>query len=725
MPHKRLTIALAGNPNSGKTTIFNSLTGTRQKVGNWAGVTVEKKEGIIVRDDYEIKVVDLPGTYSLTPFSVEEVLARNYIIDEAPDLVINIIDASNLERSLYLATQVRELDCKVLFALNMEDLARARGLIIDADKLAELLDVAVVFTVANKGQGIEALLAKTIQVAASGAPTQPERRVRYNKDVETAIAELQQFLDRYDNLFYNSRWIAIKLLENDRIVRERMCAQADSQAEALLEKVDDCRRHLTDIYDDDPEIIMTDERYGFITGLVKEVVFTTKVNRIDISRNIDLVLTNRFFGFPLFIFFIWLMFQMTFTLGAYPMAWIETGFSLLSAGADILLPAGLWEDLIIDGVLSGVGSVAVFLPNILILFFCIALFEDTGYMARAAFLMDRIMHLIGLHGKSFIPMLMGFGCSVPAIMATRTLENRKDRILTILITPFMSCSARLPIYIVLAGTFFPKNAGTVIFGIYLTGIVVAIGSGRLFRSTLLRGEDAPFVMELPPYRAPMLKSILIHMWDRARIFLKKMGGIILVGSIVVWFLSTFPQPEKEMTGFTAQRESVQAEYVGKLAAAGGTEERQALEAARQEKMQEIQQAREKAATESVFLGRIGKAIAPVFEPVGIDWRGSVALLTGFVAKEIVVSSLGVLYATGSDEPGALRQALLSSGMTRASALAMMVFVLLYIPCIATVSAVFRETGAWQWAVFNIIYTTGIAWVGALMVYNAGKMMGIG
>ncbi len=725
MPQPLIRIALTGNPNSGKTTIFNQLTGTRQKVGNWPGVTVEKKEGEIFKLGYHIQIIDLPGTYSLTPFSTEEIIARNFILDENPDVVIDIIDASNLERNLYLANQLRELDCKVIFALNMADVAKSRGYKIDAKKLSQLLGVPVVFTVGNKGQGMTELLETAVEVAQKPLSIPEERRVRYSKDIESAISELREFIRSQGDvpLPYNQRWTAIKLLEDDRIVKDRIKEATGGKSREILNKTEDLRRRLMSRFDDEPEIIMTDERYGFIAGIIKEVMSTSTFQRIDMSRNIDLVLTNRFLGFPIFIFFIWAMFQITFSLGAYPMEWIDAGVVGLSTLLDTLLPSGMLEDFILDGVIAGVGSVIVFLPNILLLFFCIALFEDTGYMARAAFLMDRIMHLIGLHGKSFIPMLMGFGCSVPAIMATRTLESRKDRILTILITPFMSCSARLPVYIVLAGTFFAANAGTVIFAVYLFGVVVSILSGRLFRTVLLRGEDAPFVMELPPYRMPMIRSLLIHMWDRSKLFLKKMGGIILAGSILVWALSSFPKESRYSPVYEAQIARITGAYAARIQTADPPEaERLKLE--QEELIQKLSLAKEAKRAENSYIGRIGKVIEPVFQPIGIDWRGSVALLTGFVAKEIVVSTLGVLYvAEGDAESEALRHALKRSGITPLSALSMMIFVLLYIPCLATVSAIARETGSARWAVFNIGYTTAVAWGMAFIIYQGGRILG--
>jgi len=723
---KHLTIALAGNPNSGKTTIFNNLTGTRQKVGNWPGVTVEKKEGRINRFGHDLTVVDLPGTYSLTPFSIEEVIARNFLLDETPDVVIVIIDASNLERSLYLATQIRELDCKVLFALNMADLAQARGMKIDARKMSALLDLPVMFTIGNRNEGMDDLLRAAIDLAESTAPLPRSRRVKYTHDIEEAIGRLSDFmLSRTDgNLPYPPRWTAIKLIEDDQIVKERLTAAAPAAGRAILEAAQTERRHLAERYDEEPQIVMTDERYGFIAGIVREVQSAGTHQRVDLSRTIDLVLTHRFFGFPIFVFFIWAMFQLTFTLGEYPVQWIEAGVRLLTEAVGGLLPEGALRGLILDGVIAGVGSVIVFLPNILILFLCIAVFEDTGYMARSAFLMDRIMHLIGLHGKSFIPMLMGFGCNVPAIMAARTLESEKDRILTILITPFMSCSAKLPVYVVLAGAFFGARAGTVIFGLYLLGIVLSIVTGRLFRSTLLKGADAPFVMELPPYRMPMAKSLLIHMWDRSKIFLRKMGQVILLGSVIIWALSTFPRDGSLQRDFAAEIRQAAAVAEARRAVAGDAESRE-IEEVYAETVAALRRLEKADRTENSLIGRIGRFVEPVFAPLGIDWRGGVALLSGFVAKEIVVSTLGVLHAVGdSDEESALEKALAEAGMTPLSALSMMVFVLLYLPCLATTAAIRRETGSYRWMFFSIGYSTTVAWVAAFLVYQGGRLLGL-
>jgi len=624
MARKSITVALAGNPNSGKSTIFNNLTGARQKIGNWPGVTVEKKEGHLASKGYHLTIVDLPGTYSLTAYSIEEIVARNFILDEKPDVVVAIIDASNLERNLYLATQLRELDTKVIFVLNMADVANGRGDKIDGNKLSELLDVPVVFTVGNKNEGTQGLIKSIISVVESDIELPRTRRVKYGKDIERAIGEFSEFIrDRTDEkLPYNIRWIAIKLLENDKIVKKRILEIDSQNGEAILREAEQKRGKLRQFFDDEPEIVMTDHRYGFIAGIIKEVLKSVSKSRVDVSRQIDQVLTNRLLG---------------------------------------------------------------------------------------------------------IPMLMGFGCNVPAIMATRTLESEKDRVLTILINPLMSCSARLPVYILLAGTFFGAKAGNAIFSIYALGIVLAIVIGRLFRSTLLRGKIAPFVMELPPYRAPMLRSLLIHMWDRSKIFLRKMGGVILIGSVVVWFLSAFPQEvqfsrdyETEIARGTAQYEISIAEAEGGL--------REELVRKRDKAVSAIEAEMAKEKVERSYMGRLGKMFAPVFAPIGMDWRGSVAVLTGFVAKEIVVSTMGVLYAVGSEEDErseALKLALKRSGMTRLSAYAMMAFVLIYVPCLATVAVIRRETNSWKWTFFSIFYSTGLAWFVAFIIYQGGSVIGLG
>lgn len=729
MPGKSLTIALAGNPNAGKSTIFSNLTGAWQKVGNWPGVTVEKKEGHVTSGQYDLTIVDLPGTYSLTAYSIEEIVARNFILDEKPDVVVGIIDATNLERNLYLATQLRELDTKIVLVLNMADLAGERGIKIDADKMAELLDVPVVFSVGNKNRGTKEILDAIITVAEADIDLPRTRRVYYGREIEKAIGELSEFISGKTDvrLPYHIRWTAVKLLEGDRIVKERVIQAAGLQAEAILHEAELRRERLRGFFDEEPEIIMSEHRYGFIAGIVQEVMKTVSLERVDVSRRIDQVLTHRLMGLPVFVFFIWAMFQLTFSLGDHAAGRIGSGVAWLGDVAGGLLPEGLIKTLIVDGVISGVGSVIIFLPNILVLFFCIALFEDTGYMARAAFLMDKVMHLIGLHGKSFIPLLMGFGCNAPAIMATRTLESEKDRVLTILINPLMSCSARLPVYVLLAGTFFGAKAGNVIFSIYLLGIILAIAMGRLFRKTLLRGKVAPFVMELPPYRAPMLRGLVIHMWERGKIFLKKIGGVILIGSIVIWFLSAFPRQVELAGDYEARSARLRAHYAGIMSGAEGDELKR-LAAERDLAISTVQAATAREKMEQSYIGRIGKTFEPLFAPIGMDWRGSVAVLTGFVAKEIIISTMGVLHAARADRrqgDEALRTALRRSGMTPLSAYAMMAFVLIYTPCLATVGVIRRETNSWKWTAFSITYSSVLAWIVALVIYQGGRMLGLG
>jgi len=718
--HRLITVALTGNPNSGKTTIFNNLTGTRQHVGNWPGVTVEKKEGTIRHKGRQLRIVDLPGTYSLTAYSVEEIVARNYLIDAKPDVVVDVVDASNLERNLYLATQLIELGVKLILVLNMADVAKARGFHIDSDRLGTLLGVPVVFTVGKRNQGTTELLDKMVEVAEDLDTVSRHIHISYGQELEKEIKNIQDVIwqDPSIGSRFSTRWLAVKLLENDSAVREEIKTLGGIGSQ-ILAQAEASRKRLLDFYHDDPEMVLTDQRYGFIGGALKEVLKVSAVSRFDLSRQVDLLLTNRVLGFPIFILLIWAMFQLTFTLGSYPMEWIEAAIGWLGDFLAAQLPAGLLRDLLVNGALAGVGSVIIFLPNILLLFFCIALFEDTGYLARAAFIMDRVMHLIGLHGKSFIPLLMGFGCNAPAIMATRTLESERDRILTILINPLMSCSARLPVYVLLAGTFFGLHAGNVIFSIYLLGIVLAIIMGKLFRVTLFRGEVAPFVMELPPYRVPTLKSLLIHMWDRGVIFLRKMGGVILVGSVLIWFLAAFPRGEATSNAAShdfAARKSSAAAVTQQLP--GGMDSAPQV-------LSEVE--RERARLANSYLGRLGHAVEPIFAPLGFDWRTSVAVLTGFVAKEIVVSTLGVLYAVGADadqKSEALQRSLRASGMTPLKAYALMAFVLIYVPCLATVAVIRRETNSWKWTAFSIGYSVLLAWLVALAIYQGGRLFGL-
>ncbi|HDM75920.1 MAG TPA: ferrous iron transport protein B [Deltaproteobacteria bacterium] len=725
MAFPTITIALAGNPNSGKTTIFNNLTGARQKVGNWPGVTVEKKEGMVTFKGHQIKVVDLPGTYSLTAYSVEERVARDFILNNHPDVVVDILDASNLERNLYLATQLIEMGVNLILVLNMADVARSRGIDIDGQLLSQLLGVPVVFTVGKLNEGTQDLLEKVIEVAHQKKDKEKTIYVTYGKEIEEELGKISEEIVKAKPKLgsHYTRWLSVKLLENDPLAVREVKSWGKSGRE-VLDVTQKSREHLEEIYHEDPEILITEQRYGFIQGACREVIKTSTQKKIDISQKIDLVLTNRLFGFPIFIFFIWAMFQLTFTLGEYPMNWIDSLMSMIQTVVSNLLPAGLLKDLIVNGILAGVGSVIIFLPNILILFFCIALLEDTGYMARAAFLMDRIMHWIGLHGKSFIPMLIGFGCNVPAIMATRTLESERDRILTILINPLMSCSARLPVYVLIAGTFFAGKAGSVIFSIYLLGIVLAILTAQLFSKTILKGMSMPFVMELPPYRVPTLKSLMIHMWDRGVVFLKKMGGVILIGSVIIWALGTFPKNPDINKKYSQARKEIEAQYTEKIAEAKTPEEQAKIKAELEQALQVLNIKINQERMSKTYLGRIGKVVEPVLKPLGFDWRIGIALLSGFVAKEVVVSTMGVIYSGGEGEKAAeksLQKALKAEQFNPAKAYAFMAFVLIYTPCLATVAAIRREIGT-KWMIFNVVYSLTLAWVISWAIYHGGKLL---
>jgi ferrous iron transport protein B len=723
---KEITIALAGNPNSGKTTIFNNLTGSRQKVGNWPGVTVEKKEGTTAYNGYAIRVVDLPGTYSLTAYSQEEIIARNFIIEEKPDLVVDVIDASNLERNLYLASQLIDLGVKLVFALNMVDMAQSRGQLIDHEQLSLLMGVPFVPTVGTKGQGTAELLQAVVRVAEDRESVTRHIHINYGREVEEEIEKLQGVIRSAQPSMdeHRARWIGIKLLENDEeVIRE---IEKKPRKKGVLDQLEQSKGRLQQIMGDDPETLIADCRYGFIHGALTETLRHTRRDRRYRSDQVDMVLTNRLLGFPIFIFFIWAMFQLTFNLGSYPMAWIDAGVGLLAEFVGGLMGEGLLRGLVVDGIISGVGGVAVFLPNIFILFFCIALFEDTGYMARAAFIMDKVMHTLGLHGKSFIPMIMGFGCNVPAIMATRVLESRRDRILTILINPLISCSGRLPVYVLIAGAVFGARAGNVIFSIYIIGIAMAIVMGQIFKRTLFKGEIAPFVLELPPYRMPTFRGTVIHMWERGSIFIKKMGGVILIGSIIVWALSSFPQNVDYSMDYEAQKNRIQEDYAAQIQRSD-TDKAEVLAAEMDQKIAEAEGLRKREFQEKSLLGRLGKVMAPVLRPLGFDWRAGVALLTGFVAKEIVVSTFGVLYQVNreqSEKDEGIRAAI-KDAMTPLVGYAFMIFVLAYTPCLATIAVIRRETGSWGWTGFAVGYGLALAWILAFVIYQGGMLLGLG
>ncbi len=738
---RTINVALVGNPNCGKTSLFNFASGAHERVGNYSGVTVDAKEGTAYFEGYEFNLVDLPGTYSLTAYSPEEMYVRKQIVDKTPDVVLNVIDASNIERNLYLTTQLIDMNLRVVCALNMYDELESRGDKLDREKLGQLLGVPMIPTVFKTGEGVKTLfhviinmyegldfidehgninpdVAKDIRKWHDSLGDQNEVgdhdedfasgdharknvarhiHVNHGQYVESAIQNVQSTLksDEQIRTKYSTRYLAIKLLENDSEV-ERIVSGLPNNKQ-IIDARDKAELQIKEDLQTDSETAIMDAKYGFIRGALAEAGYKMgdKLGAYRMTHIIDAIVTHRIWGFPFFFLLLFLMFEVTFTLGQFPMDWIESGVDWLGEWLGGLLPEGPVRDMIIDGALAGVGSVIVFLPQILILYFFISLMEDSGYMARAAFIMDKFMHKMGLHGKSFIPLIMGFGCNVPAVMATRTIESRRSRLVTMLVLPFMSCSARLPIYIMIVGTFFATRwQAPVIVSIYVVGILVAILLSRVFCRFFMRDEDTPFVMELPPYRFPTAKAIARHTWERGRQYLKKMGGIILVASVVVWALGYFPHNEEL--------------------------DRQAQQ-------------------EQSFIGRIGQSVEPVFRPQGFSWKQDVSIIAGVGAKEIVASTLGVLYAdddsfadddnldaaqSGGEEHDKytiLRQKMEADGMTPLNAYAYLLFILLYFPCLATVAAVKGETGSWKWALFLAGETTLVAWVVSALFYRIGLL----
>lgn len=720
---KTLIFALAGNPNSGKTTIFNAMTGAHQHVGNWPGVTVEKKEGHFFHGDYRITVIDLPGTYSLSAYSLEEIIARNFLIGGRPDVVIHVVDASNLERNLFLTTQLIEMSRPVVLALNVYDEMEHSGARIDVDRLSASLGTPAVPTVGTRGKGISDLIETSIRVAEGRHPVSRRVKVSYGHEIESHIDEIlaQPRFEKMVDGLYPRRWVAVKLLENDGELLKTLGGDREEFRD-VFDRAESIRRHLRDLYNEAPEMVITESRYGFVSGALRQFYRPPARDRVSLSDLADQILTHKILGLPVFLLMIWAMFQATFTLGAYPMDLIDAGVTRFGGFVGELMGEGFFRDLVVDGAINGVGFVIVFLPNILILFFCISLIEDSGYMARAAFLMDRVMRSVGLHGKAFIPMLMGFGCNVPAVMGTRTLETERDRLLSILVNPLMSCSARLPVYILLAGTFFgAKTAGTVIFALYAMGIVLAIAMAKLFSQTILKGDASPFVMELPPYRMPTLKSSMIHMWDRGKIFLKKMGGVILVGSVTIWVLTAYPKdfPEK---GEHLQRIAGLEQRIAVLAPEAPAEAVAALKEQRDAAFSAMESER----IAGSYIGRIGQGLEPIFRPMGFDWKSCVAILSGFVAKEIVVSTYSVLYQAGRDadeKSHGLQAALKASPLTPLRAFALMAFILIYTPCLGTLAAIKRETNSWKWTAFSVGYSLVLAWGVSFSIVSIGSLLG--
>lgn len=712
---RTINVALVGNPNCGKTSLFNVASGGHEHVGNYSGVTVDAKEGFFDFQGYHFRLVDLPGTYSLSAYSPEELYVRKHIIEETPDVIINVVDAGNLERNLYLTTQLIDMNVRMVIALNMYDALQHSGNQLNYHKLSELLGVPIVPTISRTGEGIDNLFHVIIGLYEGidfmGQKDEikneilrefrewhdayvPDHKykgaednftakgfirhihINHGPEIERSIDAVKKEISKNENIRhkYSTRFLAIKLLENDKDIETRVIAPLPNGKEILAARDKEAER-LRQLGNDDTEQCIADAKYGFISGALKETFTQTNHDTETFTRVVDSIVTNRFWGYPIFFIFLYIMFEGTFVLGEYPQRLIEWMVGLIGQGAEKFLSPGPLKDMIVDGIIGGVGGVIVFLPNILLLYFFISFMEDSGYMARAAFIMDKIMHKMGLHGKSFIPLIMGFGCNVPAIMTSRIIESRKARLVTMLVNPLMSCSARLPIYLVLIGAFFPGKASLILLSIYAIGILLAVLMARIFTKFLVKGDDTPFVMELPPYRMPTAKVVLRHTWEKGKQYLKKMGGIIMVASIIIWFLGYYPNHDAYAT---------QAEQ-----------------------------------QENSYIGQLGKAIEPALEPLGFDWKMGIGILSGVGAKELIVSTLSVLYTNDGD----LDSVNLSERIpiTPLVAYCYMLFVLIYFPCIATLAAIRQESRSWKWPVFAAAYTTVLAWIVAFAVHQIGSL----
>lgn len=715
---KTINVALVGNPNCGKTSLFNFASGAHERVGNYGGVTVDAKEAVFHLDGYTFRITDLPGTYSLSCYSPEELYVRKHLNEDHPDVVINVVDAGNLERNLYLTSQLIDMDVRTVMALNMYDELEKSGDKFNYEMLSRMTGIPIVPTVSKTGEGIEQLFKRVIQVYEEKDPVLRHIHINYGDTLEKAITNVRNLLkgNEYISRGVSRRFLAIKLLEGDKDVEDSIRSLPNGYAEKILKERDKNIAQIKDLLLEDSETSFTNARYGFIAGALQETFEPSKLKNASPTQFIDLFVTHKMWGFPIFIAFMWVMFEATFRLGDYPMGWIEDGVAFLGDLVRNSMADGPFKDLLVDGIIGGVGGVIVFLPNILILYLFISFMEDSGYMARAAFIMDKIMHKMGLHGKSFIPLVMGFGCTVPAIMATRTIESRSSRMITMLINPLMSCSARLPVYVLLIGAFFPENASLMMLIIYATGILLAVVMARIFKKYLFSEEDVPFVMELPPYRMPTAKSIVIHMWDKANQYLRKMGGIILVASIIIWFLGYYPQHSPGSEKIDEQIALVENTVDDEEAKSA-----QILELEHQKAM-DLQR--------NSYIGRLGQTVQPVLAPLGFDWKISVSILSGMAAKEVVVSTLGVLYTGDAEETQALPERIKQDRdqngelvFTPLVAFTLMLFVLIYFPCIATVAAVIRESGSWKWGGFLILYSCSLAWVVSFIVYQTGTLIG--
>ncbi|MGL4908446.1 MAG: ferrous iron transport protein B [Bacteroidales bacterium] len=725
---KVINVAFVGNPNTGKTSLFNCLSGTHEHVGNYSGVTVELKKAEVKMDGYILRLVDLPGTYSLTAYSPEERYVRQYIATEMPDVIVNVLDATNLERNLYLTTQLIDMDMRTIIALNMFDELQQHNDSLNHQQLERMLAMPIVPTVGSRGKGLPELIQTIIHSFTGQTPVQVQMRhhhihINYGRDLEQHITTIQNLIRTPENAaltdLYSSRFLSIKLLEEDEIAKTLVYQECANNQE-ILGYSKKAIIEIEEEFRENSETVISDARYGFIAGALRETFTSGKKERHRITKSIDRILTNKYLGFPIFLFFMWFMFVATFTLGNYPVEWINGGIENLSALLNELIPDSILKDLLLDGVISGVGAVIAFLPNILILFFFISLLEDTGYMARAVFITDKLMHGIGLHGKSFIPLVMGFGCNVPAIMATRTIENRAQRMLTMLLVPFMSCSARLPVYILLIGAFFPAYAGSMLFGIYMIGLAFAIFTGLICSKFIFKEKGQPFVMELPPYRLPTLKSALHHMWHKGSQYLQKMSGVILIGAVIIWALSTFPRSSESMR---LAEENATEDYTKLMAEADSSQY--------DDLTLNFERAKHSLRQEHSYLGQLGKIVEPAMQPLGFDWKMSVSLLTGVIAKETVISTLSVVYgAPSSNEENTpalienLKKEYYTHGekvgqavFTTASTLSFLIFILLYIPCLATIAVMQRESGNMRFTVLSVLYTIFVAWGASFIIYH--------
>lgn len=721
IPHpntNHIKVALVGNPNCGKTSIFNMASGSHEHVGNYSGVTVDAKKGYLTHKGYSIELVDLPGTYSLSAYSPEELYVRKFIVEKKPDVVINVVAASALERNLYLTTELIEMEVPIIMALNMYDELQATGQTFDHEMFSQLLNIPIVPTIGKRGEGISELFDKTIEIYNSQNHEAAQvKKIPYGRVLERAVSIMERELSSREisNIGFPIRYLSIKLLEKDKEI-EALVENQLSHHKEIRTRAEKEIQYIEKMLREDTESAFTHARYGFIAGGLKETL-TEKIHVSDKTRIIDSLVTNKYIGFPIFILFMWIMFESTFRFGEYPMQGIEWLVAQLGDFVRNFMDDGPLKALIVDGIIGGVGGVIVFLPNIVILYAFIAFMEDSGYMARAAFIMDKLMHKMGLHGKSFIPLIMGFGCNVPAIMSTRTIESRSSRIITMLIVPFMSCSARLPVYLLFAGAFFPKYASLALLGLYGTGILLAVLSARMFRRYLFREEDTPFVMELPPYRFPTFNSVVTHMWERTKQYLQKMGGTILVASILIWFLGYFPQHRAIDSSFQQEMTQIDTQFAQK-----------SITAAEKENLtNDVMDRQAIYHQENSYIGKIGKTIEPVMRPLGFDWKMSVSLLSGMAAKEIVISTMGVLYTGDQDNQESLQKRLKDEKRADGTpvftfwvVVAFLLFILIYFPCVATIAAIKEESSSWKWAMFSIFYSTGLAWLIAFIVYHIGS-----